>query len=168
LEVGPNWQYKQEYEQFLYGILLIPRLRPRRREGTGPNVINKSSPDYKHMPKINITVLGFGVKLQENFRGTSRRRNTYYAGGGVRGMTLKRYGMDLLVAGIIYALGFLSACFWWRNQLHDLRVRVEDCQKQIQYFQDRDAELERRPDQIRKDKNCESPFLLIPDYKNIK
>lgn len=83
-------------------------------------------------------------------------------------MTLKRYGMDLLVAGIIYALGFLSACFWWRNQLHDLRVQVEDCQKQLQYYQNRYMESKRWPDSIRKDQNCESPVLLMPDYMNIK
>jgi hypothetical protein len=59
-------------------------------------------------------------------------------------MSLKRYGMDLLVAGLIYALGFLAACFWWQNRLHDLSVQVEDCQRKIQYYQKRDAESAKR------------------------
>ena len=34
--VRPNWQYTQEYVHTLGGILFIPRLRPKRLDGTGP------------------------------------------------------------------------------------------------------------------------------------
>jgi hypothetical protein len=35
--VRPTWQYTQEYVQTFGGMLLIPKLLPRRREGMGPN-----------------------------------------------------------------------------------------------------------------------------------
>ena len=60
-----NYEGKIFYlDKRLFGEAPTPSiLFPKRRDGTGPNTIYETFPDYNHMLKINITISYFKVKL---------------------------------------------------------------------------------------------------------
>jgi hypothetical protein len=97
---------------------------------------------------------------------TPLRQPTYDVPGGASGMLLQKYQVDLIIAGLIFLLGFVSAYCTMRSQLAVANRRTGEYQQRLQTVRSRTATVAQRLEALERylaDCNGRGAGLALPE-----